>query len=297
MTATKQRDRNRFQPGVMELERRMAPSSIRAGAFARPSDPYQLDRLAASASVAQPAPMTTPSTRTVRTLGLADPKPLATLDFSRLPGDREYTITIKMTARDGTPYEVRFATMGIAPMGMRNLVRESMKSGGWIVENHGDTRLLIRGHGEGAQFSPIKTINKSEEGIQAKEGLKITLTTGVELGQKTQGEPWTFSFSPTKAAQTIEQNALIRTIINGVTITADVTAGMTATDVAFSLYSAMVSAGMTGAQLLGSDIVFLFDVKGQETVQAELFFDSHFPGGPRTDWLEIGATIPQRSYV
>lgn len=148
MTATKQRDRNRFQPGVMELESRMAPSSIRAEAFARPSDPYQLDRLAASARVAQPTPTTAPSTRTVRTLGLADPQPNATISLARLPENKPYSLTVKLQDRNGKTYDQTFTVLlgGIPRTQMRDQIFESMNSAKWDVAKIGDTGLLIKGN-------------------------------------------------------------------------------------------------------------------------------------------------------
>ncbi len=93
----------------------------------------------------------------------------------------------------------------------------------------------------------------------------------------------------------MEQDAVVQAVLDGVTINGNVTAGMTAVDVAFTLYNAMVSAGVTGALLAGSDIIFLNNTTGVETIEASLTFTGS--PGIATDWLQLGITIPQRSYL
>ncbi len=294
MTPTK--ERYRFQPLVLELEPRITPSSTRSAALALPTDVAPRDRQEPAAPALFRDTSPTASTRTVRTLGVAQLAPQAKIDFGRLPEGpgAVYKITIKLTSRAGTPYSETFTSNGIPPSQVRNAVRDSMRSGGWVVENDGDTGLTIRGHGEGAQFSPIKKVDFSEDGLKVGQGLRIFTSSGVEQGQKTTGDPWRFSFSPTPDAPTIEQDAVVRAVINGVTVDTSVTAGMTAIDVAFSVYNAMISAGITDALLLGSDIVFLNDTMGQETREAWLYFDGSASKSFPSDWLQLGITIPER---
>ncbi len=190
---------------------------------------------------------------------------------------------------------------GITPTQMRDQVLDSMRSAQWDVVADGATGLTIIGNmnSTGGQASPIKQVKVSSQDLKPAQQPAISGNSGVDLdlGLETTGDPWRFVLSPTEAASTIQQDAVIRAVIDGVHIHAPVTFGMTAVDVAFALYGAMVNAGMKDVQLFGSEIVFLANTSGQETVDTSLQFTSPSPGGIPTDWLETAIAIPERTYV
>lgn len=96
------KERRRFQPCVIELETRITPSTSRVLSGAMLPDLLGRDQ--------QPSVLTpgvrdtsaiTASARGGRVLGLAQPRPLAKMNFAPLPADQAYTLEIKLVDRNG----------------------------------------------------------------------------------------------------------------------------------------------------------------------------------------------------
>jgi hypothetical protein len=275
-----------FKPAVMELENRITPSAV------------------LPASTKLPPAIPGPSAVSAPTPGalLVAPQPAVVISFKPLPSTLPYDITIKMQDKAGNKYGgddgVTFTATapGVTPAQMRALVKQSMASDGWTVEDGPDTSLLITGKTTAGQFSPVSKISISSKSLKEATLPSIAASTGVQVGQQTQGTNWLVSFGMTSAATTIEQASTVSIILNDSTFTADLLTGMTPEDVAFALYEALSSAGVDAA-LSGSTIEFLENYDGSEVRQVLLTFNSDDPDSTTTDWLETAITIADREVI
>jgi hypothetical protein len=167
-----------------------------------------------------------------------------------------------------------------------------MTSAGWVVVNDPDspTGLIITAHNPGP--SPIKTV-KFSSNLPKFQQPQVLVSGGVNRDGPPGGGAWDLSFAATADTSTIEEDAVAEAVIDGVAIDANLTAGMTSSDVAAALYQSMVNAGIKDAVLSGSDITFLNDTAGLTATDVSLTFTGP-PGGDSVNWLEIGITLPSQ---
>ncbi len=109
----------------------------------------------------------------------------------------------------------------------------------------------------------------------------ISADSGVLQGQLTEGGKWKFSFFDfdEKAPGHVIDDTVINAILDGVTISALIPAGSTTQQAAAALYFALVGAGVSDAELVGSSVLFLTNTRGAETIRAALEFSEASKGG------------------
>jgi hypothetical protein len=277
----------------LELENRITPSN--AYPLVGPLPPGQHQPAAL-----QPAAATSPSDPSAP--GTAVPS--ATIYFSALPTTGNYTFTIVLTARNGTRFspEPWRVIGGANTTDLRDLVFDALETSGWNAVKVGADRLKVTSVGDGVDV-PLSLLNEiiwGVSGVPRGRGLRVVTSGRVIAPTPDPGgpgligrEPWGISFDTTDTASTIQEDAVVEAVVDGVTIDANVTAGMTPYNVAAALYSAMVHAGMTDASLSSYGfITFTLDTAGQYATDVSLQFTGPSGDVPPVDWLDMGIDIP-----
>lgn len=233
--------------------------------------------------------------------------PNASIAFGQLPTNlpkdqQSYTLYVKLIDVDGNTFSQSYNIQtGTPPETVRDLVYNSIPAGpgGWVISKSGTTSLVVTGHMDSDRgLHAISKVGSVATQVAANQQPSVSGTSGVKRGQSTNGTDWKFSFNPNPVdgTNTIQENAVVQATVDGVQISAPVSAGMTTSQVAQATYSAMLSAGMTDAVLNGSEIDFLNDTTGQETLSAGLSFYAP-PGEPSVGWMEPDLTIAQRNIL
>ena len=229
--------------------------------------------------------------------GQRQASPDAVINFANLRTQGgAYTLYVRLEARDGTVFDKNWQILPPADRTtIRNLVLDAMRTEGWDGEPLGDFQIKIVTHGprQLRSSSPIRRVGAVAEGAKQNEQPGITASSGVQRGQLTEGGKWKFSFRSVAPGGTIGDDALVQATIDGTVISATVTAGMTPEQAAAALYQALVDAGIADAELVGSDILFLGNTNGEETLQVSLTYTS-LGNAPDADWLRLEVEIPER---
>jgi hypothetical protein len=182
------------------------------------------------------------------------------------------------------------------PTDLRDWVVASMRSAGWTVTPAGAYALRVSRHADVVGPSYVGTVLWGQQGLPRNATLLVSGNGRVTIPQPSEPglipkEFWTIGFDTTDTAGTIQEDAVVEATVDGVAIDANVTAGMTPTNVAAALYSAMVQAGVTDALLSSYGfITFTLDTAGQYATDVSLQFTG--PDGTPVDWLEMGIGIP-----
>jgi hypothetical protein len=300
------KSRGSIRPTLETLEDRLTPSSVRPSLLA---DAPMLNT--APALIAAPTPGTHGShsrTDAAPTAAAQAAKPSAVIDFSNLVAtDKEYTLYVKFIDTAGNEFAQAFTIApGTGPGAVRDLVLGSipqstgLKSQGWSLITNNPTSITVQSYNDGeGNINPIAKIGATTKGRADDKQPSVSVSSGVQRGQTTNGTDWKFSLLPSgiDGNTTVTANAVIEATIDGVAISANITAGETYLQVASDLYNAMAAAGMTDATLSGGDITFLNDTTGQETLTASLTIDGSLSGSQPNDWIEWDVTAPQRNIL
>jgi hypothetical protein len=234
--------------------------------------------------------------------------PTATIDFARLPPDKDYTIDIKFQASDGTwtytfsqTYTIR---AGTTPTAVRDSVLGTIpvataRTSGWKATASGTTAIVLTGYSDRGLSLTVNMykVSATAKGVDKSQQIGVVTSQGVILGQVTSATNWVVSLAPSSidGASTIPEAASLDLNVDGTDIAVAVSAGESLTQAASDLYNAMVAAGMSGVTLSGSDISFLNDTTGHLATGVSFGFTGA-PDGSAVSWPDTPITISQVWY-
>jgi hypothetical protein len=286
------KSRSSVKPMLETLESRLTPSSTQHALL---SEAPTLDTASALIATTANDAHTSHSGAAVSPDAETEVTGSATVDFSPCPktDQKTYTITITVQGKgDIRPAVFSETITNVSPTLIRNQFFNDMSMAGWQVTKSGDTALEITA----SRGSPLILFKISSTNLEDKEKPGVTATSGIQRGQITTGGDWQITFNPGSGTPVVQENGQVQATIDGVLVSANITAGMTPTDVASALFGAMQAAGMNDAVLSGNTITFLNDTAGEETLNVSVNFTA-VNSTDSLNWLEVGITLPDRYVI
>jgi hypothetical protein len=230
--------------------------------------------------------------------------PTVTIQFGPLPAvaAAPYKVQLRIVVGTGAQAQILQETYtigaGFTPENVRDLVRGSLQDL-WHVSNSGSTGLTITGLKNNPQNLLINQAGIGTTGLPAgAKSPTLGVSSGVQQLQPAAGGKWKLSFLPRfdDGSTTLVRGGEVTGTFNGVSISASLNTGMTAPQVAQALYLSMLNAGITDVVLSGSDLEFLNDPAGMETLVASLQLGSSSPSNAPAEGL-LFAISPAERYV